>query len=280
MNSTDVAILLSTYNSQKYLCEQIDSILKQSYKDWQLHIRDDGSTDNTLSIIDDYCSKFTNIQRLASSEKNMGVKNSFFELLKNVNSQYYMFCDHDDVWFPDKIERSYKKMKEEEDKDGDIAIVVCSDLVVVDDKLQVIHDSMWKYSKFLPETLKSSFKYLSVCNFVTGCTMMINKKAKELSLPLSPHATLHDNWIALKVLYSNGVISPIYDATMLYRQHGRNVCGAAEFKKHSYFFDKIKKLSTVIDDNVRAYKMAKSVGKISVFSYIVYKFKYYIKRQG
>jgi len=279
MYNTHLAILLSTYNSEKYLCDQIDSILMQSYKDWQLYIRDDGSTDSTLSIINDYCSKFTNIQMLAS-EKNIGVKNSFFELLKNVNSQYYMFCDHDDVWFSDKIERSYEKMKEEEDKNGKIAVVVCSDLVVVDNKLQVVHDSMWEYSKFLPEVLRSSFKYLSICNFVTGCTMMINNKAKELSLPLSPYATLHDNWIALKVSYSNGIISPIYDPTMLYRQHGKNVCGATKFKKQNYFFDKLKKLSTVVHDNARAYKMAKSAGKISVFSYLVYKFKYYIKRRA
>jgi len=279
VNTSPIAILLSTYNSEKYLCEQIDSILRQSNKNWELYIRDDSSTDSTLSIISDYCSKFTNIRMLTLDKKNVGVKNSFFELLKNVDSQYYMFCDHDDVWLPDKIEKSYRKMKEEEEKNIDTAIVVCSDLVVVDHKLQIIHDSMWKYSRFFPEILKSSFKYLSVCNFVTGCTMMINSKAKDLSLPVSSHATLHDNWIALKVLSSNGIISPIYDATILYRQHGKNICGASEFKKTRYLSNKIKTLPTVFRNNKAAYEMAKSAGKINVFVFIGYKILYYIKRR-
>ena len=274
-----VAILLSTYNSEKYLDEQIDSILKQTYNNWELIIRDDGSTDSTIQIIHNYCLQYPNIRLIKTQKKNLGVKKSFFELLENSNARYYMFCDHDDVWFSDKVEKTYKKMIEEERNNRNKAIIICSDLVVVDDKLQVIHDSMWGYSKFFPEILKSSFKYLSVCNFVTGCTMMINNKAKEISFPLSPHATLHDNWIALKVLCSNGIISPIYDTTIFYRQHGKNVCGAAEFKRNNYLFNKIKEISTVVNNNILAYKMAKSAGRVNVFSYIFYKIKYYIRRQ-
>ena len=277
--STKISILLSTYNGERYLSQQIDSIIHQSCKDWDLYIRDDGSSDNTLQIIEKYCTNYSTHIHFLQNSKHKGVWMSFLWLLEQIESDYYMFCDQDDIWFPEKIEKTYKKMKAEELNNGDKAIIVCSDLVVVDEQLQLIHNSMWEYSKIFPKTLKSSFKYLSVCNFVTGCTMMINNKAKEVSFPFSSNATLHDNWIALKVLYSNGIISPVYEPTILYRQHGKNVCGAAEFKKSNYLLNKIKHLFTTYNNNMLAYKMANSAGGISVFSYIVYKINYYAMRQ-
>jgi len=229
-----VAVLLSTYNSEAYICEQINSILTQTYKEWILFIRDDGSFDGTINLIQNYCNQHSNIRLFESNGENLGARDSFFWLLNNTDAKYYMFCDHDDVWLPFKIEITYKKIKKAEQNNCGKPIIINTDLIVVDDKLQTIHNSMWRYSGFLPNVLKSSFYYLSVCNFVNGCTMMFNQEAKEISFPVSPNATLHDNWIALKVINSDGIIVPIDQPTILYRQHAQNVCGAAIFGKNPW----------------------------------------------
>jgi glycosyltransferase involved in cell wall biosynthesis len=273
-----IAILLSTYNSDKYLSEQINSILKQTYTEWELIIRDDGSTDKTISLVLDYCKQYKNIKLLESHGKNLGVKNSFFELLKNTNSKYYMFCDHDDVWLPFKIELTYKRMKEAEIKYINKPIIICTDLIVTDNNLKIIHNSMWKYSRIFPDILNSSYQYLVVCNFVTGCTMMINQITKEISFPVSCNATLHDNWIALKVMYLGGIIIPVYIPTILYRQHDKNVCGAIIYPEN-YFFKKLKNILFVYKANKSFYKMINDIGKISIFIFIIYKIKYYLKRK-
>ncbi|MDR1645152.1 MAG: glycosyltransferase family 2 protein [Tannerellaceae bacterium] len=273
-----IAILLSTYNSEKYLCEQIDSILNQSYKEWILYIRDDGSTDETLNIIKEYCSQHSNIVLCKSENKNRGAKNSFFWLLEHVDALYYMFCDHDDVWLPFKVEITYKKMKIAEQDNFDKSIIVNTDLMVVDNNLQIIHPSMWEAAHLLPDILKSSFHYLCICNFVTGCTMMINQKAKEVSFPVSSKAIFHDSWIALKVLYTGGIIIPIKEQTILYRQHTQNVCGVPIYPTN-YILDKIKHCISILKMNKIAYEMCSSVGKTNIFVYCLYKIKYYFKRR-
>jgi glycosyltransferase involved in cell wall biosynthesis len=274
----NISILLSTYNSDKYLSQQIDSILAQTYTEWELIIRDDGSTDNTLQIIHDYCKRYPKIIMLESYGENLGTKNSFIKLLEYAHAQYYMFCDHDDVWLPFKIEITYEKMKEAEQNNLEKPIIVCTDLIVTDEKLQNIHNSMWKYSRIFPDVLNSSYQYLVICNFVTGCTMMINQIAKEISFPVSINATLHDNWIALKVKYSCGIIVPISTPTIYYRQHDKNICGATPFPEN-YIINKLKNILIVYKENRLVYKMAKSIGNISIFIYIVYKIKYFIKRK-
>jgi glycosyltransferase involved in cell wall biosynthesis len=273
-----IAILLSSYNSEKYLCGQIDSILNQSYKKWTLYIRDDGSTDSTLNTVKEYCSQHSNIVLCESENKNIGAKNSFFWLLENIDAQYYMFCDHDDVWLPSKIELTYKEMKITERNNIDKPIIVNTDLVVVDANLQVIYPSMWKYARLLPDILKSSFHYLCICNFVTGCTMMINRKAKEVSFPVSSKAVFHDNWIALKVLYTGGIIAPIKEQTILYRQHIKNVCGVPMYPTN-YVLSKIIHCIRILKMNKNAYEVCTSVGKVSIFIYCLYKIKYYFKRK-
>jgi glycosyltransferase involved in cell wall biosynthesis len=273
-----IAILLSTYNGEKYLSSQIDSIFSQTYTDWILYIRDDGSTDKTVSVIKDYVTRYPNVIFFENEKENIGAKNSFLWLLSKVYAQYYMFCDQDDVWVPFKVEITYKKMKIAEQDNSDKSIIVNTDLVVVDNNLQIIHSSMWEAAHLLPDILKSSFHYLCVCNFVTGCTMMINQKAKEISFPISSKAILHDNWIALKVLYTGGIIIPIKEQTILYRQHPKNVCGTPMYPTN-YVLSKIKHCIYVLKMNKTAYEMCSSVGKMNIFVYCLYKIKYYFKRK-
>ena len=248
-----ISILLSTYNSEKYLNEQIDSILKQSVTNWKLFLRDDGSTDNTLNIINQYCEKNKNkIELLIDNKGNLGVDKSFMYMLSEVESDYYMFCDHDDIWLPYKIEKTMEKMKATESDIINKPVLIFTDLTVVDENLKIISSSMWRYSKTNPEYSKNIY-YLSVSSTVTGCTMLMNKMVKEFTLPYPEEALMHDWWIALNVAY-HGVVDYIDESTILYRQHDNNRIGAEKTNKKHYL-NKFFKLKKVINENVKVIKM-------------------------
>ena len=137
MDKACVDILLATYNGEKYLKPQLDSILKQTYSNFRLLISDDDSSDKTKEILKEYAKKDKRII-LYFQEKNLGVIKNFEFLLKNVENEYYMFSDQDDIWKEDKIEKSINHIKE---TDSDL---VYSDLEVVDENLNVIYSSYWK----------------------------------------------------------------------------------------------------------------------------------------
>lgn len=230
-----IAILLCTYNGEKYLSEQIESILAQSYTDYTVYIHDDGSKDKTLSIIEEYASKFPRkVVHVKDCIAHRGASKSFFYLLERIQADYYMFCDQDDVWLPTKIEHTFAKMKECEMKHSHSAILVHTDLYVCDSELNIIYDSFWTYRHLLTDLCKD-FKYLCFGNIVTGCTMMINRLAKDVALPYSDETYLHDYWIALKVA-KYGYLDNIKEQTILYRQHGDNAAGiGSKFKWGLHF---------------------------------------------
>lgn len=266
-----IAILLSTYNSSKYIKEQIDSIIKQTNTEWFLYIRDDCSTDNTVEIIKDYSFRYSNIYLFNTVKENIGPCKSFLWLLEKVESEYYMFCDHDDIWIQNKIEISFKIMKELEEKySKQRPILVHSDMKVVDSSLNLIADSFWKYTG-LHHTW-SSFNNFSGGNCVNGCTMIINEQAKKVSLINSIYATIHDVWVSLRVSYSNGIIYYISEPTVLYRQHCNNVVGAQKFNGFKSL-RKINNLKQVVESNKKYYIMLNHAGQISYFVFWLYKIK-------
>lgn len=280
MNSHNdqVAILLATYNSSKYLIQQIDSLLIQTFQNWTLYISDDGSIDDTLSIIERYCTRYDNIVFLKDEIKARGAKNRFMWLLEHVDADYYMFCDHDDIWLNEKIQHSFDKIKELEYKVTDMALLVYTDLIVVDKDLNKISNSYWKYSK-LNQKLLINYNYLCVVNGITGSTIILNNKAKNISLPMSEYATMHDRWIALCVS-KFGIISYLEIPTILYRQHDANVLGAQKFVVNlKYFISKILNLSSTIRQNFQVWKMIKSIDKnFLLIRYIIFKLLYLLKR--
>lgn len=218
-----IAILLSTYNGEKFLQEQIDSIINQTNQSWQLFIRDDGSTDKTLKILEEY-TKNPKINWINKDKPmNLGVIKSFFDLLSNAEADYYMFCDQDDVWLPDKIELTLKKMKELETSNLNKPILVHTDLTVVDKDLNVISESMIKSQDLDPN---ATFGRLLVQNSITGCTVMINEPLKEAceNIEISK-VQMHDWWFAL-IASAFGEIGFVSKPTILYRQHGNNQVGA------------------------------------------------------
>jgi len=221
-----IAILLSTYNGEIYLKEQLDSLLNQSYESIEIFVRDDGSRDKTYEILETY-----DITLLENRE-NLGVKGSFEALLmyalEHSDADYFMFCDQDDVWKSDKVVQTLAKMQAMEQEYAELPFLVHSDLEVVDENLKTISESMWSYEAIFPQY--NSFSRLLIQNTITGCTMMVNRRLAELSLPISSDAIMHDWWMGL-VAAQFGKVEYIDQSTIKYRQHSSNTIGAKDHKK-------------------------------------------------
>ena len=232
-----VDILLATYNGEKYLVEQLESILNQTYKDFNLIISDDCSEDSTVKILEEYAKKDSRIT-IFKQEKNLGVISNFEFLLSKVESDYFMFSDQDDIWNEDKIEKTLNKL-EETDSD-----VVFTDLMVVDDKLNVLYNSYWELKGLKNKILKyNSFEALYLNNYVTGCTMLMKKEVIEKALPL-PKSTkyiLHDYWIAL-IASQSGKVEFLNEPTIKYRQHKNNRIGSKTRTESIKTLSEIRKL--------------------------------------
>lgn len=232
-----IAILMSTYNGECYLKEQIDSLLNQTNKDWKLYIRDDGSTDNTVSIVKEYVSNYPNLITLLNDELgNLGSGRSFMHILSVVDADYYMFCDQDDVWLPNKIQDTVNVMCQLSMKYVNMPVCVFTDLYLCDDKLNIIQDFLVKYLGREPDriNINSFYRTFVFHSPVFGCTMMINQIAKRMSLPFD--FVWHDTWISM-ICKKKGIMSYIDKSTILYRRTGNNV--SAQKKKlnmKSYLF--------------------------------------------
>lgn len=258
-----LTILLATYNSGRFIREQLDSLFAQTYSDWRLVVRDDCSSDNTIAIIKEYMERYpSKIKILDNEGKSLRAYRNFYELLSKVESDYYMFCDHDDVWLPNKIEVSMARIKEVE-LNG-LPVIVHTDMRVVDQNLNTLSESFWHYSKMLPEHTK--FKELVLCNSVNGCAMLFNHKAKEVALPHVDHATMHDMLVTRSVAACGGIISPIYIQTVLYRQHTGNVVGANE-RNAMFYFKKLMSLRKTLKSNYTNWFLSQKFLHYSFISY-------------
>jgi glycosyltransferase involved in cell wall biosynthesis len=209
-----VKVLLSTYNGARFLREQLDSLLTQSYPDVFIDIRDDGSTDDTCRILQEYSGKYPNFHVVYGG--NIGVVGSFFVLLREAgeNHDFLAFCDQDDIWLPDKIHNAVNAMTGEDNRKP---VLYCSRYEFVDEEM--------KHLGFSRIPRRIGFGNALVENIAAGCTIVINQRAKDLILSKNPdRIVIHDWWFYLissafgKVLYDDKV-------NIKYRQHEGNVIG-------------------------------------------------------
>lgn len=211
MNKEKVAVLMSTYNGEKYVKEQLESIFKQTYSNIEVYVRDDGSTDNTVNILKAY-EKENKIKLHVG--KNVGFIKSFLELLTYCkDAEYYAFCDQDDIWFNDKIERAVKKINE---KNSNIPILYFADYDYYDGNMNFLAHSK--------SHLKGpSFRNCLVDCISLGINSVLNKNARDTIVKDIPENSCGHDWWAYMVCQGLGNV--IYDktSTLKYRRHNKNV---------------------------------------------------------
>lgn len=269
-----IDILLATYNGEKYIKEQIDSILNQTYKNIKLIISDDCSTDQTVDILKEYESKDNRI-KLYIQKENLGVVKNIEFLLKKVEAPVYMLADQDDYWLPEKAEKSLKTLKEKE------ADLVFGDLEVVDENLNTLYTSFNDYMLLTKKVNKyiNSYKVNYLYNCVTGCTVLAKKETIEYILPLpttSKHL-IHDHWIGIMVAL-NGKLAYIPERYIKYRQHGNNQVGTEKISHRFTKLEQVRELfinvklgvfGTYVENNDRFPKKLQELNKKALNYYLM-----------
>lgn len=233
-----IDILLATYNGEKFIKEQLDSILKQTYNNIRIVISDDGSKDTTVSILKEYEQNDRRIE-LHIQKKNLGVVKNIEFLLKQVKNKYYMLSDQDDVWLENKVEKSLEKLKKEN------ADIVFGDLEVVDQNLKTMYSSFGDFMLLNRKIRKciNSNKLNYLYNCVTGCTILSKSKYINEILPIPDNSKylIHDHWIGL-ITTLNGKASYITEKYIKYRQHGDNQVGTNKISHGFSKFEDVRNL--------------------------------------
>jgi glycosyltransferase involved in cell wall biosynthesis len=223
-----VEVLLATYNGAAFLQEQIDSVFAQRDVDVRIVARDDGSTDATSAILQQYVAKNpVRFRVLQNGEPTGSAKGNFSRLLAASTGPHVAFCDQDDVWLPHKLRHTLQRMQQLEAQFGtETPLLVSTDLQVVDEALRPIASSLWRQNGLANATKPPLGQLLSE-NTVTGCTALLNRALVDRMREMPVAALMHDHWAAL-IAASTGALAGIDEATMLYRQHNSNVVGAVE----------------------------------------------------
>lgn len=222
-----ICILLATYNGEQFLKAQLNSILQQSKKSWECIIRDDGSIDDSVSIIKEYCKKDFRFTLLLDDKEPQGNAKDNFALLMeaglNTDADCFFFCDQDDVWMTNKIELMDLEFKKHDTRQP---LLIHHDLEVVNQDLIQLSPS---FIQFRCIDINADFSKLLGRNRVTGCASACTRKLIEISLPIPSEAIMHDHWLGLVASYV-GELYFLDKSLIKYRQHDNNVIGAKPFK--------------------------------------------------
>lgn len=235
----NVLVLLSTYNGDKFLNELLNSIFQQKDVNISLLVRDDGSHDSTLEILEKW--KENHLIKIVKG-KNLGAKNSFYELINMAdNYDYYAFCDQDDVWEQNKLSEAIKLLEACDNVNK--PKLYASNYTLVDEKLRTLNIQVTDNKAY-------TFNQIIVKNHAIGCTMVCNnilmnflKKTRKEQYALLPY---HDHWAYIVCLAMKGDVYFDQSSHILYRQHINNVVGG-----NRSIFAKIKN-SSLIKKNIRS----------------------------
>ncbi|MDR2650939.1 MAG: glycosyltransferase family 2 protein [Prevotellaceae bacterium] len=215
-----VSIVLGTYNGEKYLKEQIDSIFRQTYPNIEFIITDDCSTDSTPAILREFASKHENVH-VYFNETNLGLVRNFEKAVKYAQGEYIAFADQDDIWLPEKIQRLV-------DNIGD-NMLIHHDSAYIDADGNLIGKKSSDYRHLI------TGKNLYVMDidesglWVAAHSMMFRRELLDLALPFTPSIN-HDGWIAY-IAMLKGTIAVVPEVLVLYRQHGNNLVGGLGYRK-------------------------------------------------
>jgi glycosyltransferase involved in cell wall biosynthesis len=217
MENKSISILMATYNGEQYLRQQLLSLMAQTYPHWQLWIKDDGSTDSTVSIINEFCTLNPRIQKVSSSETNLGAGKAFLSLLPYSNTPYTIFCDQDDIWLEKKLEK----------------LIQYADEKLVSDTVGIVYCDAYAYSDASGTIISQSISHLHAKNLneflffnsgYQGCSILFNQPLAEMAKNYTADFYMHDDIISL-LAHTFGDVYFLDKSLMLYRQHDNNVTG-------------------------------------------------------
>ena len=211
-----ISIVMTTCNGEKYLKEQIDSMLEQNFSDFELIICDDCSTDSTYSILKEYDQKDNRI-KLHFNKTNLGFKKNFEQALHFCSGEFVAFADQDDVWTKNHLEALLSCIGEHD--------IACSNSVLVDENLESLNTDMKTVCHFtsIPKDKAELFFYfLFGNNFVQGTASLMKRDFLLKCLPIPEFVMFHDYWFGINAAVCNGLIY-LEDSTLFYRQHGNNI---------------------------------------------------------
>lgn len=208
-----ISIAMATYNGEKYLREQICSIIRQSISDWELIICDDCSYDNTISILHEFAENDSRI-RIFKNEVNIGFKKNFEKAISLCNGDFIALCDQDDIWTENHLECLYENLADN--------VLVCSNVTFTDSNGISLHKNLKPDSYYVSNNKEKQFLQLLHNNYVQGCTCLFKRELVKTIIPIPECAQFHDYWIAL-VASINGTIRYIPESLVLYRRHEQTV---------------------------------------------------------
>lgn len=222
------AILLATYNGERFLPEQLASLAGQTDRGFVILARDDGSIDDTPRILDDFSSTHPGlVERIGRTGTNLGPARAFAILLETALADprrfdTFMFCDQDDVWLPEKVAR-LRRLLDTERARTDTPLLVHSDMRVVSEDLSPVAPSFWRRQGIDPTG--GPIQRLLVKNCVTGHACILNRALAETACPVPQDIVMHDWWLALAAA-ATGRIVALNEPLSLYRQHPQSVEGS------------------------------------------------------
>lgn len=210
-----ISVAMATYNGEKYIKEQLDSILHQLGKNDELVISDDGSTDGTLSILASYSDSRIKIFK----GPGLGVKQNFANAIEKCNGRYIFLADQDDIWIDDKVNKILRVFEKEK-----CSCVIHDAIVFNSNNGEIITDSFYKLRKSKNGVIKNIWK-----NSYIGCCMAFDSKMKNKILPIPNDIEMHDQWIGLlNDKYGKNIF--IDDKLLKYRRHNDNVSSLSHHK--------------------------------------------------
>lgn len=246
----EITVLMSAYNGERYIKEQIDSIRCQKEVKVNLLIRDDGSLDTTLQIILEYKKCYPSFSLDVIAGDNMGYVQSFTELVKIAlerfpNCQYFAFSDHDDVWLDNKLDRAISMLNQYDAPTANIPLLYCSNAMMVDSNLVPI-------GLFFNKPREVSKAKCLIENIAIGCTTVFNRKAACLFVERQiPKITVHDQFLYIICTLLGRTIYD-HESYILYRQHGGNQVGKPSvLKKYQRSLKKLTKNTHSLEDRAK-----------------------------
>jgi glycosyltransferase involved in cell wall biosynthesis len=243
-NNPLVSIALATYNGERFLREQLDSLIEQSYRPLEIVVCDDNSRDGTQKLLTEYEREYPELFRVHYNASNIGYIRNFERATRLCKGRFIAFCDQDDVWDPLKIETLVGSI-------GPYSLIH-SDAALIDEAGALLSPSYSSYSRKRVQPI--GFIDLLMNNQVTGCTCLFKQDIVNIA-GCFPEKLPHDHWIAL-VAYENGGITYLPRCLTRYRQHSQNQLGA---KRPGREISKGKSLTLILQNAGKKYQARKLI---------------------